>query len=173
MSAPRTPAVSKPSFTTWPSAIAHLLDGDLTEPRLAEKLAFTVALITVDAASRPITTLLGVGEMLVTGPGEMRLAIWAGSRAATQIGRDGRATLTFVHDGSFYQVHLRVDADAVSPDWPGLIFYSARIDAAEAQAVTYARLLSGITFELPAPQEVLPRWKAQLEVLRNQHFSKK
>jgi hypothetical protein len=95
-----------------------------------------------------------------------------------------RAALTFVHEEAFYQVQLAVD---VLPDAPaddalkaeanggglphsGLAQFIASIDAGEMQQVGYARLTSGVTFELSGEASeqdgVLDRWRRQIERLR-------
>lgn len=96
-------------------------------------------------------------------------------------GRRARAALTFVHEGAFYQVQLSVEtmcaaepgeADQSSqPATAGaLSHFIASIDAGEIQQVGYARLTSGIAFELTGAsgdrEGVLTRWEAQIERLR-------
>ena len=90
--------------------------------------------------------------------------------------RRARAALAFVHDGGFYQVQLLVapmrdaDADADGAASSGLAQFIASIDAGEVQQVGYARLTSGIAFQLscsaPERQAVLDRWQRQIERLR-------
>lgn len=96
------------------------------------------------------------------------------------------AALTFVHDEAFYQVQLGVDAlrnaggdgdtgveaEAGIDELPGsgLAQFIASIDAGEVQQVGYARLTSGVTFELSGEASerhaVLDRWSRQIERLR-------
>lgn len=84
------------------------------------------------------------------------------------------AALTFVHSGAFYQVQLSVEKldgaeGAVDPE-NALAHFVGSIETGEAQQVGYARLTSGITFELagePSAREaVLVRWQRQIEALR-------
>ena len=97
-----------------------------------------------------------------------------------------RAALTFVHDEAFYQVQLGVDvlanadasaragagaeAEMAEPPGGGLAQFIASIDAGEMQQVGYARLTSGVTFELSGEASeqhaVLDRWSRQIERLR-------
>ena len=96
-----------------------------------------------------------------------------------------RAALTFVHDEAFYQVQLGVnvlcneaeDAGAGAeagidqpPGSGGLAQFIASIDIGEMQQVGYARLTSGVTFELSGEASeqhaVLDRWSRQIERLR-------
>jgi hypothetical protein len=107
-----------------------------------------------------------------------------------------RAALTFVYDEAFYQVQLGVDvlanadadadasaaaaaaagggggAEAEIAELPGsgLAQFIASIDAGEMQQVGYARLTSGVAFELSGEASeqhaVLDRWSRQIERLR-------
>jgi hypothetical protein len=97
-----------------------------------------------------------------------------------------RAALTFVHDEAFYQLQLGVDvlpdageegragagakAGIDEPPGSGLAQFIAFIDAGEVQQVGYARLTSGVTFELSGEASeqhaVLDRWSRQIERLR-------
>lgn len=92
--------------------------------------------------------------------------------------RRTRAALTFVHEAAFYQVQLAVEAmkdaggkrEVDGEGGSGLSLFLASIDAGEIQRVGYARLTSGITFELSGEasehDKVLDRWHRQLELLR-------
>jgi hypothetical protein len=97
-----------------------------------------------------------------------------------------RAALTFVHDEVFYQVQLGMDvlrdadeegdvsagAEAGIDEQPGsgLAQFLGSIEAGEMQQVGYARLTSGVTFELSGEASerhaVLDRWSRQIERLR-------
>lgn len=110
-----------------------------------------------------------------------------GQRMATTQGdrRRAQAALTFVHEGAFYQVQLSVEAMSAreagegggsggsgAPGMAarGLAQFIATIDAGEIQQVGYARLTSGIAFELTGAATdrtaVLSRWGKQIEQLR-------
>jgi hypothetical protein len=99
-----------------------------------------------------------------------------------------RAALTFVYDEAFYQVQLGVDvlanadadasaaagagaeAEIAEPTGSGLAQFIASIDAGEMQQVGYARLTSGVAFELSGEASeqhaVLDRWSRQIGRLR-------
>lgn len=113
-----------------------------------------------------------------------------GQRMATTQGdrRRAQAALTFVHEGAFYQVQLSVEtmsareagegggsggsggSGAPGMAARGLAQFIATIDAGEIQQVGYARLTSGIAFELTGAatdrSAVLNRWGKQIEQLR-------
>jgi len=115
--------------------------------------------------------------------GQMRDArsLQSGQRSEPGDGdRCAQAALAFVHDGAFYQVQLLVapmrevhadaDADADAATSSGLAQFIASIDVGEVQQVGYARLTSGISFELLGSalehRAVLERWQRQIERLR-------
>jgi hypothetical protein len=151
-------------FDAWPDAVRTLFDGS----SLASKTGFTASLLTVDANGHVRTSLLGVGELYAPDSRSLCIALWPQARAARVIAQSGRAALTFVCDAAFYQVQLRLaPLTAAADDDSGLVYLIGSIEAAEAQSVRYARLTSGITFELG--QEggaVLDRWEKQIEHLK-------
>lgn len=151
-------------FDEWPDVVRALFDGT----SLASKTGFTASLLTVDANGHMRTSLLGVGELYAPDSRTLCLALWPQARAARAIAREGRAALTFVCEEAFYQVQLRVTPLAnVAGDDSGLVYVIGSIDTAEAQSVRYARLTSGVTFELEGEGDaVLDRWERQIEHLK-------
>ncbi|MFM0645608.1 hypothetical protein PQR14_14875 [Paraburkholderia bryophila] len=151
-------------FDEWPDAVRALFDGS----SLASKMGFTASLLSVDANGHIRSSLLGVGELYAPDSRTLRIALWPQARATRAITQSGRAALSFVCDEAFYQVQLRVKplASAAGDD-SGLVYLIGSIDTAEAQSVRYARLTSGITFELAGEREtVLDRWERQIEHLK-------
>jgi hypothetical protein len=151
-------------FDEWPNAVRALFDGS----SLASKTGFTASLLTVDTNGHVRTSLLGVGELYAPDSRTLCLALWPQARATRAIAQHGRAALSFVCDAAFYQVQLLVaPLAAVAGDDSGLVYLTGSIDTAEAQSVQYARLTSGVTFELEEKREtVLDRWEQQIEHLK-------
>lgn len=151
-------------FDEWPGAARALFDGS----SLASKTGFTASLLTIDANGHVRTSLLGVGELYAPDSRTLGVALWPRSRAAAVLAQSGRATLTFVCEDAFYQVQLRFEPlQRVAEDNIGLAYFSGSIDTGETQQVRYARLTSGITFELEEGGEaVLDRWEQQIEHLK-------
>jgi hypothetical protein len=162
------PAAERPLdqsvFDEWPDAVRALFDGS----SLASKMGFTTSLLTVDTNGHVRTSLLGVGELYAPDSRTLCIALWPQARATRAIVDSGRAALTFVCDEAFYQVQLRVTPlTDVAGDDSGLVYLIGSIDTGEAQSVRYARLTSGITFELAGEGEgVLDRWERQIEHLK-------
>jgi hypothetical protein len=179
---PTPRALGQRAFDEWPPAQRALFDGTA----LAAKIGFTASLITCDEGGHLRTSLLGIGELYAPDARSLAFALWPNSRAARTLGAAGErampatehghgrahAALTFVHEGAFHQVQLAVAPLPCSEgeDGCGLSLFLASIDAGEAQQVDYARLTSGIAFELSGQagerQDVLARWERQIDALR-------
>lgn len=152
-------------FDAWPPALLDWFDGR----GLADRTGFTASLLTANEDGRIGTALLGIGELYAPDPRSLRLALWAQSRATRALAAGGRAALTFVFDGAFYQVQL--DAVPIASDAAraaGLACFEAAIASAEAQRVPYARLDAGIAFTLDEQEReaTLRRWDQQREWLK-------
>lgn len=165
-------ALEQRVFDEWPPELRALFDGTA----LAGKAGFTASLATLDANGHWRASLLSVGELYAPDARTLCFALWPGSRAARSLRRraaHGRAhaALTFVHDAAFYQVQLDVgplyDGADAGETAGGLACFVASIEAGEAQQARYARLTSGITFELEEGKDaVLDRWQGQIAQLR-------
>jgi hypothetical protein len=147
-----------------PGAVAGLLDGADLESRVG--LAFE--LITAGADGWPRVALLGAGELLAPrhDPTTVLLALWPGSQTTANLERAGRALLAVVHDGAAWRLGLEARrlADLEAPE-PRAVF-EARLASLQRDEVPYARLVSGISFELPDPGPVVARWRATVDALR-------
>jgi hypothetical protein len=157
-------ALDQTAFDEWPDSIRALFDGS----SLASKTGFTASLLTVDVNQHIRTSLLGIGELYAPDSRTLCIALWPQARAARAIARSGRAALSFVFDDVFYQVQLlAAPLPSADGDDSGLVYLSCSIESAETQSVQYARLTSGITFELDVGREkVLDRWERQVEHLK-------
>lgn len=118
------------------------------------------------------TTLLSVGELYAPDAGSLYLALWPSSRGARLLARERAAVLSFVADGAFHQARLRVEPASATGSGPadegtGLACFRATLAGGEAQRVGYARLTSGITFELDDKRYVVvARWARQIAQIR-------
>jgi hypothetical protein len=162
-SLPQRP-LDQTAFDEWPDAIRALFDGS----SLAGKTGFTASLLTVDANQHIRTSLLGVGELYAPSSRALCIALWPQARAVRAIAQSGRAALSFVFEEAFYQVQLlATPLPPADGDDSGLVYLSCSIDSAQTQSVRYARLTSGVTFELEGEKEkVLDRWEQQIEHLK-------
>jgi hypothetical protein len=150
------PGVVEPRL---PPAVAALIDG----AGLEGKIGVTIVLTAVDGDGWPRQALLSVGEVLSVSGGDVLLALYNGSRTTRALASSGRALLTVVAAGAAYKVCIEV-AQAGSAD--GLARFAGRVVAVDEDRVGYARITSGITYELPDPQPVLQRWGRQIDQLR-------
>ncbi len=156
-------ALERVNYDAWPAAVAALFDG----ARLAAKAGFTASLLVadeLDGLPQIRTTLLSAGELYAPDARTLYFALWPQSRGARALPRRRAATLSFVWDGAFHQAQLSVEPAGATPD--GLAGFRATLAGAEAQRVGYARLATGITFELgEAADAVLARWTRQVAQL--------
>lgn len=169
---PTLPASGTRPFETLPDALYTALDG----AHWHSLPGFTLALASVDPQGRVHTSLLGLGEVLALPRGQdakagaaphdrLRFALWPGARSVAYLVRNGRATLSCVHDATFYQIHL--DAVERLTDAVGLARFGARVEQAEAQRVAYAALTSGILYTLLEDASAVAARKAeQIAALR-------
>jgi hypothetical protein len=160
----RETALENSVFDEWPTELRAAFDG----MSLAAKAGFTASLVTADVNGHIRTSLLSAGELYAPDSRTLCFALWPQSRAARALGARGHAALTFVHEGAFYQLQLNVLRLPDMGDAAGLLAcFAGSIDTGETQKVGYARLTSGITFELEGEREaVLGRWERQIEHLR-------
>lgn len=140
-----------------------LLDGTDLEARVG----FTLELITVDADGAPRVALLSVGEVIATGDRDLALALWPGSRTTANLQRTAQALLAFVDDGAAYRLRLQAHRrpDVLVAGEARAVF-DAPVVSVTRDAVPYARLRGGITYELLEPVAALARWRATMAALR-------
>ena len=148
-----------------PAALRPLLDG--SDPERWE--GFTVSLLSMTADGWPQVALLSVGELLWMDPRHLRLALWPNSTATANLSRAGRATLALVHDNAAYYLRCRAQRLADLPaDETGSRLAGFELTVADVlkDAVGYATLTSGITFQLTDRQRHVARWRATHARLR-------
>jgi hypothetical protein len=127
--------------------------------------------LTVDARGRPHPSMLSHGEILATGPGEIRLATYKTSTAANNLRRDGHITLCLVDAGMAYYVKGQATELPPMADFPKLARFRVRVeqvleDYSQAEIEGEARVLGGITFTVgEAAERWLADWDRLLKVL--------
>lgn len=148
-----------------PAELLRLLDGH----DLEGGLGLTIQLVTKAEDGWPTVALLSVGEVLAVSPGELRLALWPGSSATANLGRDGQATLALVEGGAAWYIRIACEPVAVTRSGQ-MVHASFRAEVRDVlrDAVAYARLAGGIAFELPDAPRVLERWRETIEALRSE-----
>ena len=147
-----------------PPDLARLLDGS----DLESKVGATFLLVTADAPGEPHVAMLSVGEVLATGPAEMRLALWPGSHTTANLAATGRALLWALVPPATYRVRL---ACAARPDLSvggrPLAAFAATVEEVLDDEVAYARMTQAMSFELTDQHATLERWRATVEALRS------
>jgi hypothetical protein len=150
-------------FDAWPDALLTRLSAEAPPDD-----GFTLSLAIVDTTFEPAqvrTVLLSAGECCVEDAHALRCALWPASRATQALRRHGRAALTWVQAGAFFQAQVK--ARYLGELACGLACFEARLESGEMQQVPYAVLRSGIRFEVTqARDEVAARWAEQSRQMR-------
>jgi hypothetical protein len=154
--------MSRSAGDQLPASIRASLDGG----RLEERVGLTILALTADEASWPSAALLSVGEMVAPTPSTVRLALWPGTQTTRNLTRSSRGTLAFFGEG--VATYVRIAARRGPNLRAGGMdhaYFEATVEEVLRDEVTYARMTSGITFELPDPGAILPRWRATVDAL--------
>jgi hypothetical protein len=143
------------------SRLTDELAADLARPARSRDQALLLA--TVDPGGAPRMALLSRAEVHVAGTDRLLLAMWSGSRSATNVERAGSATLLWVVGAAAVSVTMRCAGrtDLGEPDRPGeraLVALTMLVDGVRVDEAPYAELVSPLTFQLYEPNDVLPRW---------------
>ena len=147
-----------------PAEIRPLFAGaDLAAPE-----GLTFLLLSTTESGWPHVAMLSVGEVLGLDERHLRLALWRGSTASTNLAQTGQATLALVHDGAAYSLRCtaRGGADLRMEGHGALTVFDLQVAEALEDVAPYAQLTSGVTFRLNDPDEVLPRWRETIAALR-------
>jgi len=157
-----SPAADVEEPPELPGELAALLDGS----DLDRRVGLTIELLTVDPEGWPGVALLSVGEVVALDGSTLRLALWPGTRTTANLTRSGQGVLALVHDGAAYTLRLmtRRGGDLADPE---RAVFDGRLASARRDEVPYARLRSGITFDLPDADTVVARWRSTVEKLRS------
>jgi hypothetical protein len=104
---------------------------------VANREGLTFLLLTTDAESWPQVAMLSVGELVVQGGNGYYLKVGARRGKDLDLGPDGR-----------------------------LAYFVLDVKDVQEDSTEYATLVSGITFKLKDPAQVVPRWQHTIEALR-------
>jgi hypothetical protein len=143
-----------------PEPLWRILDG--TDPEA--HVGVTIALATPDPSGWPLIALLSTGEILAPGPRDVRIGLWASSTTTAALSASGRTTMSMVHDGAAWDVHLRCEraADIIVDGGGHLAAFRCAVEEVLEDRVGYAVLVDGIRYRLHRPEQVLPRWTVML-----------
>jgi len=139
-----------------------LLDGD----DLDSKIGTTLLLIVPNGTEMPRVASLSVGEVYAPSATELYLTLYETSRTTKQLVAGGRALLMGVDDGAIVKVELSAQPLDATSAIGGRTIFRAEIDAVERDEVPYARVTSGIRFELVDGASAVERWQRQLDELK-------
>ena len=146
-----------------PANVTSLFDGS----QLPTKVGATALLATTTADGWPHLAMLSVGEIFAPNSTTLRLALHAESGTTHAIEETGQALLLVVVDQVATRVRMRVRPAHATREDNGktAYFFADVVDVVEDRAA-YARLVSGITYELLDPDATVAMWREKLEVLK-------
>ncbi|MEU7632331.1 hypothetical protein AB0C34_20430 [Nocardia sp. NPDC049220] len=123
-------------------------------------------LLSVDEAGTPRVALLSRAEVHVVADSLLLVAVWSGSRSATNIERSGAATLFWVVDGAAVSASLRCAGSrplAAAPSGElaerALRALTLRVVDVRVDEVGYAELTAPLMFAVHEPEEIMSRWE--------------
>ncbi|WP_321789068.1 pyridoxamine 5'-phosphate oxidase family protein [Paraburkholderia sp. J94] len=144
-----------------PDALRAHFDGTQLDAAMGE----AIRLSTVSAEGWPHGAQLSVGEILAVDASELLIAIWPQSNTTANLRRDGRLTLSLVHDGAMLEI--RGEARELADPPLDLAVFRVRLVSVDVHRAKYADVLNGVTYRLHEPESVLARWRAQIAALRS------
>lgn len=139
---------------------------DFSGERLEARIGDAYRLSTVGEDGWPHAAQLSVGEILAVNSAELLIAVWPNSHTAGNLKRDGKLTLSLVHDGALLEVRATARVAAEQQTTLGLTVFRLTIEAVTEHRAKYAEVVSGVTFRLHEPEAVLARWREQIAMLR-------
>lgn len=147
---------------TLPLPLLTALDGDHLDEYAHD--AFRVS--TVGADGWPHGAQLSVGEVLAIDSHTLLVAMWPNSNTAQNMRRDGRLTLSLVHDGALLEIRAHASLVAEQQTALGLNVFRLQVEKVDVHRAKYAEVLSGVTFRLYERDSVIGRWREQIAMLR-------
>jgi len=146
-----------------PDNLRPLFDGS----DLDQRVGLTFLLLTSGEDGWLHQAMLAVGEVVAVRDDTLHVALWLTSTATRNLTREGRAVLTLVTDGAGYILRCsaeRLEDLDLGPHGRLAAFVLPIVDVLEDR-VSYARLTSGVRFELNEPEQVLDRWQRTIDAL--------
>jgi hypothetical protein len=148
-----------------PLPLISAFDGD----HLDEHAHEAIRVSTVGVDGWPHGAQLSVGEVLALDAHTLLMAMWPNSNTAQNMRRDGRLTLSLVHDGALLEIRAHASLVAEQQTALGLSVFRVQIEKVDVHRAKYAEVLSGVTFRLYERDSVIARWREQIAMLRNLH----
>ncbi|MBP2001547.1 hypothetical protein J2Z69_002592 [Paenibacillus shirakamiensis] len=142
--------------------LLHLLDGQ----DLAMKQHDALLLLTVNEEGWPHTAMISVGEIVALNATTLRIGVWPGTETSRNMVRTGQATLVaIVQDLAYYTRLTLQNLASLEPTENLRQRFEARVVWTREDKAPYADIVSGISFELHNPVEVLARWERTVQDL--------
>jgi hypothetical protein len=126
------------------SELPQELRDDLSGSDLAAKWGRTIPLVTIDGNGFPHFAVLSYGEIVATGPGELRIGLYPGSTTTKNIQARPNVSLLIVLGDSLYYVK------GVAREQPAedVVRFDVAVDQVLVDNEPGARITGGIGFEM-------------------------
>jgi len=155
--------MSKSIGSQLPPEVYSMLSGH----DLASGLGLTFTLVVSSEDGWPSFALLSVGEVLAPDPDTVRMALWPGSGTTAGLTAAGKATMMIVGGDSVWYLHLAARRGPdITAEGLNRAYFECAVDDVLVDKVTYAKITSGISFELPDRDGVLARWGRTIDLVR-------
>lgn len=145
-----------------PKDVIELLDGDHLEARLTEAMRLS----TVDEDGFPHAAQISVGECIAINETVLLVALWPQSTTTKNLNRDGKMTLALVIDGCILEIRAHAALKCENQTDLNLSVFHVQIMHVSKHRSAYADVVSGLTFKLHDPEQVLERWREQIRMLK-------
>ena len=119
-----------------------------------------IELISCGSDGWPHVAHLSVGELVVDSQGNIRTALWRASRSVGNLIDTGRACLLLTAVEGVFEIRTELVAHGTLPNHDELYAFLLRPVEVRDKSAPYARIVSGIRFELVDPVEAVDRWAA-------------
>ena len=155
--------MSRQETPSLPQSVTELLDGSDLDSKVGE----TFLLITVSSDGWPHVAMLSVGEIVALTPTRLAMALWRGTATGANLAREGKALLVLVLDGAGHYIEMTTEyRQILMVHGSELDRYACEVNRVLVDKVDYARLTSGIVFELPNREKVVNYWRETVAALK-------
>lgn len=149
--------------TTISEDLFHFLDGN----ELDKKEREAMMLLSVCEDGWPHAAMISVGEIFALNKEELKLALWPKTQTAANLLRTRRATLVAIHKGKAHYIRLKLDPLPTLKDAKyNRERFAAKVVSVKEDTAKYAKITSGIQFDLYDPKSVLRRWEKTISELK-------
>lgn len=149
--------------TTISDDLFHFLDGNHLENKQHEAMM----LLSVSEEGWPHAAMISVGEIVAVNKKELKIAIWPQTQTAANLLRTKKATLVAINKGKAHYIRLKLDPlPALKDAKYDRERFTAKVVSVKEDTAKYAKIISGIQFDLYEPKSMIQRWTDTISELK-------